>query len=235
MGMARFSPARASEISKRGRARRSYRQRRMKHFALLLLTLLFAPSGRLPAADTGEPALPFDRAVINRYSLDHLPRSLSIRQGANVWLGYDLERATVFKAWQAPPGQPGLATAGFVTRSVGAVWFEDSSDAAWRIQRQGKMVPLAIRYLGCSQRADHFALSWELRHEGGALKLHERVPMAAAPATERVVRELRVESLAAGEVLLPPAANDNSWKLTTHAGSPATALTGPEWHRLTLP
>ena len=39
-------------------------------------------------------------------------------QGTDMWLGYDLERATVLKAWQAPAGKPGLIKSGFVTRST---------------------------------------------------------------------------------------------------------------------
>ena len=176
--------------------------------------------------------LPFDREVINRYSLDHLPRSLSIRQGKDVWLGYDLERGKLYKVWQAPAGKPGLTTAGFVTRSAGTTWFEDRSSETWQLRREGKAVPLKIRYLGCSQRGGHIELTWELRHDDGVLKLAERIPTGAASGAERAVRELRVEALAAGEALLPPLPAREVWKL---GGRSAAELTGREWHRLTLP
>lgn len=185
---------------------------------------------RLAAAD-----LPFDREIINRYSLDHLPRSLSIRQGTDVWLGYDLERAKVYKVWQAPAGKPGLITKEFVTKSSGTTWFEDASVETWQLERHGKRVPLTIRYLGCSQRADHFELTWELRNDSGSLKLSERIPCSAAPAAERAVRELRVESLAAGEILLLPIPAREKWKPIGGAAAAAPVLTGGGWHRLALP
>lgn len=192
------------------------------------------PSASATTRPRAEEALPFDREIINRYSLDHLPRSLSIRQGKDLWLGYDLERGKLYKAWRAPADQPGLVASEFVTRSRGTTWYEDKSAETWQLQRNGKAVPLAIRYLGCSQREGHFELSWELRHEAGALTLVERIPMAAAPDEDRAVRELRAESLAADEALLLPLPAREPWKLT-HQGRSVPALTGSEWHRLTLP
>ena len=216
----------------------------LKSAFALLAALLLAPSATAEkrpddrsASATASPRaeiLPFDREIINRYSLDHLPRSLSIRQGKDVWLGYDLERGKLYKAWRAPADKPGLSASGFVTRSRGTTWYEDKSTETWQLRREGKVVPLAIRYLGCSQREDSFELSWELRHEAGALTLVERIPMAAAPDEGRVVRELRAESLAADETLLLPLPARETWKLNRN-GDGVRALTGNGWHRLTLP
>ncbi|MDP1587767.1 MAG: hypothetical protein Q8M07_08505 [Prosthecobacter sp.] len=180
-------------------------------------------------------ALPFDPNVISRLSLDGKPRSLAIRQGAEVWLGYDLERATVFKTWQAPVGKPGLIKAGFATRSAGEAWFTDQTDDGWQLRRDGQTLPVKVRYLGCSHPEKHIELTWELQHDAAALKLHERIPLAAAPVADRVVRELRVESLAEGEELLPPAAMRKAWKITNESKATATSLTGTAPHRFTLP
>ena len=187
------------------------------------------------AAQPSEKALPFDREAINRYSLDNLPRSLSIRQGTDVWLGYDLERATLRRVWQAPSGKPGLVVSGFTTRSAGTAWFEDKSAEKWQLRREGKAVPLTARYLGCSQREGGFELSWELRHADGVLKLMERIPISAAPAAERVTRELRVAPLSPDEALLLPLPAREAWKLINKGDKSAPTLTGTEWHRLTLP
>lgn len=192
-----------------------------------------APPPVTDAAGTGV-ALPFDREIINRYSLDRLPRSLSIRQGNDVWLGYDLERAKVCKVWQAPAGKRGLISIAFTARAVGTKWYEDMSGETWQLERQGKIVPLAIRYLGCSQRESHFELRWELRHDAGSLTLFERIPRSPASAAERVIRELRVESLAAGESLLFPLPARNAWQ-PAGGGTVAPALVGPGWHRIALP
>lgn len=177
-------------------------------------------------------ALPFDRDVISRLSLDGKPRSLSIRQGPDVWLGYDLERATVFKAWQAPAGKPGLTKLTFVTRSVGKALFEDTTSDQWMLQRGGETLRLAIRYLGCTHAADHIALRWELRQGDDVMKLHEHIPLAAAAPTDRVLRELRVESLPAGSSLLLPESAQKAW---TVKDSPTPALTGAGVHVLALP
>jgi hypothetical protein len=168
--------------------------------------------------------MPFDREAINRYSVDGIPRSLSIRQGSDVWLAYDLERGLLFKIWQAPPGKPGLVTTEFTVKSSGTTWFHAPAAASWELVRSGRVVPLKIRYLGCIQREDGFELSWELRHDSGALILRERVPPATAAATDRVRRELRAESLLPGDVLRLPA--HEAWNTDGNIG--------PAWQAITL-
>jgi hypothetical protein len=168
--------------------------------------------------------LPFDREAINRYSVDGIPRSLSIRQGSDVWLAYDLERGMVFKIWQAPPGKPGLVAREFTVKSSGTTWFQAPAAAAWELVRGGRVVPLRIRYLGCTQREDGFELSWELRHDSGALILRERVPPTTASPTDRVRREVRAESLLPGDVLRLPA--HEAWNKDGNIG--------PAWRAITL-
>jgi len=204
---------------------------------LALITVVAICAGRAAP----EAALLFDREVINRYSLDHLPRSISIRQGDGRWFGYDLERAKVYKVWQAPAGKPGLITRGFVVRSDGPVLFEDKSEATWRLRREGREIPLQVRYLGSSQRgtgADtRFLLKWELRHDGGRLELMEEVLAASAGAPVAPTRLLRVNSLADGEALLLPGPAAAHWKIVEQRDGPGrekTALTGGHWHRVVL-
>lgn len=199
---------------------------------LLLSTLLsLAGAGAGHAAEVSRGDLPFDRNRINRYSLDHLPRSISIRQGHDVWLGYDLPRATPYKVWRAPPGESGLKQSGFVTRSMGKTLFEDKSDEPWRLRRDGETSPVSIRYLGCSELEGHFELRWELTHDAGVLTLRERVPMTA---DNSAMRQIRVESLPTGACLLLPLPAPRGWNLMTAEGTPAPGLTDTQWYQLTL-
>jgi hypothetical protein len=224
----------------------------MKRPILLGLAWLSIASIAVRAAETapvatGSQTLPFDPDVVSRLSLDGKPRSLAIRQGADVWLGYDLERATLMKAWRAPPGKAGLIKSGFTTRSTGITWFEDPSANGWQWKRGETAVPLSVRYLGCSHRTDHVELRWELRHDGGTLRLFERIRLVDADAisTARVMRDLRVETLAPEEQLLPPEAVLRAWKLSAeirsadpgsvHSNSADLVLRGGAWHRLILP
>ncbi len=69
--------------------------------ATIVFVAMFFATTLSDAQDVSTVELPFSRDIINRYSLDHLPRSLSIRQGADVWFGYDLERAKLYKLWRA--------------------------------------------------------------------------------------------------------------------------------------
>jgi len=213
-------------------------------------------SAAVATAESPAGSLPFAPERISRLSLDGKPRSLAIRQGPDIWLGYDLERATLLKVWQASPGKPGLIKSGFTTRSSGTSRFEDASDAGWQLQRGRSTVPLAVRYLGCSHCDEHVELRWELRHDTLSLRLFERVPFSAAtepvasepaasePAGEAgpVVRELRVEGLPPGDSLLPPATIREAWKLADHAAArnderdtAQPSLSGDRRHRFTLP
>lgn len=177
--------------------------------------------GLIPAADE----LPFDRSAINRYSLDGLPRSISIRQGTDIWLGYDLERAAVCKVWRAPEGKTGLE--GELTmKSVGEALFEDQSEDGWQLADGGA---LKARYLGCTQGEGYFELRWQLRSDSQALLLSERVPIGA---DDTVRRELKVEGLKADESLLLPATAGAAWK--TADGKPAKELKADKWIKLTI-
>lgn len=207
----------------------------------VLICLFGFSASRLSAEELRETTLPFDREVFNRYSLDHLPRSISIRQGDRTWLGYDLEQAKLYKAWQAPDGQTGLKPAdpsvgSFVVRSRGTGWFEDRSESTWELQRDDSTVPLQIRYLGSSQRQEHFELQWELKSASGKRKLDERIPMRLKPGTSaRVVREIRVEPLMKGETLLLPRLAREDWELIDDEDRAVPALTTSNWYRLLLP
>jgi hypothetical protein len=196
----------------------------MPRFQSVMLVLLFSAA----LSPAGE--LLFDRTRINRYSLDGLPRSISLRQGERIWFGYDLERAKPFKVWQAPGprGDSGLKR-GYTTRSVGTSLFEDKSQDGWSLARGDQVNPLKIRYLGCTQATGHFEFRWELRHESRRLTLNERVPIEA----ETVARELKVEGLQASESLRLPPVVGTAWK--TADGKSAKALIGGRWTRLMLP
>ena len=201
----------------------------IKRFILCILLGV----GCLSVADAEEVSthdLPFNRERINRYSLDHVPRSISIRQGVDVWLGYDLPRGTLYKVWQAPPGEAGLKQSGFVMRSVGKTLYEDQSDETWKLGRGGEISPLGIRYLGCSEREGYFELRWELTHDADVVTLCERV---SKTAENPVTREIQVESLPAGSRLLLPLPAYKGWDLMTAEGTPACSLTDTQWYRLT--
>lgn len=213
--------------------RNSYDFQRMRE-RFLFLPFLF---GVLAVVILGSAAgeLPFDPAKISRLSVDSIPRSISIRQGTDVWLGYDLEKAVVFKVWQAPGDKPGLILKSFKALSVGTTWFEEKTGGGWQMKAKGKDVPLTVRYLGCTQNKGHFELRWELSHPNGTIKLSERIPTAPATDTARAHREVRAESLEAGVSLVLPPAYRKAWVLSDPEGKPVTSLTGPAWHRLSLP
>ncbi len=199
------------------------------HFFLIL-------QGALVVVSPGRAveALPFDPAKISRLSVDNIPRSISIRQGSDVWLGYDLEKALVFKVWQATKGKPGVILKGFKAESAGTALFEKEAGAGWQMKAEGKEVALTVRYLGCTQNNGHFALRWELSHPDGSLKLTERIPTAPATGSSRASRQLRVESLEQGASLILPSAYGDAWLLTGPAGKPAKSISGSAWHTLSL-
>lgn len=198
----------------------------MNRFLLHLscLCALNALPANLPAEE--KSGLPFDPERIRRLSLDGVPRSLSIRQGESVWLGYDLERATVMKIWRAPEGKPGLIVSDFTTRSSGETLHKGpAKEERWRWSRNGKTVEPAIRYLGCTQGDEHFILSWELKDGESILTLREKV--AFGSGEDGVTRQLAVEGLEEGEELHAPGLGKD-WNPDT------SILKGTGWHRFVL-
>ncbi|MFK5923676.1 MAG: hypothetical protein QM496_15965 [Verrucomicrobiota bacterium] len=198
---------------------------------LLVIMFMQLSFQSAPSAEENR-SLPFDRARINRYSLDGLPRSISIRQGQDIWLGYDLERATLQKVWRAPSGKPGLSE-GFTTRSLGTTLFEDKTDDAWKLQTRKQTLPLKIRYLGCSQREKYFELSWELQHESHKFVLLERISISKASDAIKASRILRVKGLNSGDSLLLPNSAGEAWHSSEN--NSARSLTDEQWHLIYLP
>ncbi len=186
--------------------------RRFLTFFALLLTLLAVAQ------------LPYDQSAINRYSLDGVPRSISIRQGADIWLGYDLERATLIRVWRALEGESGLKGT-FTVKSSGETLFGDKSEDGWTWNDE----PVEVHYLGCSDFDDRFELRWEFKNGTRTLQLTERVPTSKG---EIVARDLKVEGLEKGESLTLPAAAGAAWK--TDRGEAAKEISGGQWIRITL-
>ncbi|MDF1741126.1 MAG: hypothetical protein P1U86_18330 [Verrucomicrobiales bacterium] len=197
---------------------------------LLLLCGAFAISQPARA----EEALPFAPSQICRYSVDNIPRSIAIRQGSDLWFGYDLEKALVFKVWKAPANESGVIVKSFKARSSGTALFEGKTAEGWTIENDGKSLPLSARYLGCTQHKENFELRWELSHPDGTINLIERIATAPAGDTSPPVRALRVESLPEGVSLALPAAYGEAWALTGPDGEPVETLTAAAWHQLSL-
>lgn len=181
---------------------------------------------RFPA----EADAPFDPAKICRLSLDGLPRSLALAAGdSGIWLGYDLERARLFRVWRAAPGRHGLTVSGFTTKPAGEMLFSGPSDGAsppWQWRRAAAVVVPKVRYLGCRDGGDFFELSWELSDGKDRLTLRERVPASGETAS----RELRAEGLADGESLPLPDDLAEAWSPSS-AAAPRRELNGDAWHR----
>ncbi len=209
----------------------SFYQSLRERFLFLLILV-----GALAVAQSGrsEDTLPFDPAQICRLSVDNIPRSVSIRQGSDVWFGYDLEKALVFKVWKAPKNKPGVILNGFKAESAGAALFKGETAEGWKIEIDGKKVPLTVRYLGCSQNKDYFELRWELSHPDGTITLSERISTAPATSASPAFRELRVESLKQGATVALPSASREGWLLTGADGKPVKKLTSSAWHQLSL-
>jgi hypothetical protein len=200
-----------------------------------LLVGALAGGWKVAASD----ALPFDPGMVSRLSVDGRPRSLAVRQGGDVWLAYDLERALVFKVWRSPKGKPGLVASGFTTKSSGSALHEAADTDAkddWRLVSSGGESVLKVRYLGCSHREGRVGLRWELRAGETALTLHEVVPQRVKSADGAVRREWRVEGLAAGQALRPPDEVLNGWRLKAEGGKSGVSEVGNEVrHFLFLP
>jgi hypothetical protein len=176
----------------------------------------------------------FDRAAINRYSLDHLPRSLSLRQGADVWLGYNLEQGKLYKAWKAPEGESGLVASGFTTKSKGTSWYSDKTEESWTYTCNGEAYPMDIRYLGCTHRQDHFELRWELKFEERRFVLQEQIP-ANSLGKGLAERNVQISNLVGGEAILPPAASMPVWILFDETGTSTNQIGDSKAYRWVLP
>ncbi len=233
-----FAPLKTSSSLRQVGSPESFRGLALPILTVASVLVLYAP-GLL-----GEPqsvGLPFERQIINRFSLDHLPRSISIRYDQTTWLGYDLEHGKLYKAWRSTSDREGLQPADpktglFRVKSQGVTLFEDQTDATWRLRSSEKEMKLRIRYLGSTQREGGFELRWELSNDAVTVNLHERVagfglgsPREPAP----VFRELRAQGLGSTQHLIPPPATSDRWTLSLN-DQICDQMKTDQWYRLTL-
>lgn len=234
------NPSRAATGGNRIRTVRAHRPNRVFRNAALPVAAaavwLAVGIGHGDDGPSGE-ALPFGRDVVNRYSLDGVPRSISVRWGGDLWIGYDLERAQAFRVWRASDDETAGRRGVFTVRSEGERLYRDDSKGTWTLRRGEASVPLRTRYLGCSHREDRVVLRWELRHDEGTLVLEESVSTAKPPPGKTPARRLRVEALSEGEAIEPPKPVLGGWRILAGTGEEAaerTGLVGGAWHRLVL-
>ena len=203
--------------------------------AIIVLVAMCFATTLSDAQELSSIELPFNRDIINRYSLDHLPRSLSIRQGADVWYGYDLERAKLYKLWRAPANSSGLEKEGFTVRSVGTTLYEDKSEAVWQLQRRNELIPLRAYFRHCSHQAESIELKWELTSGYRSMYLIERIPVSGKSLGATPVRNLRVEGLQGEEALVPPNPTQSVWSVIKSDGTTTISFQDSKWYRRTLP
>ena len=144
------------------------------------------------------------------------------------------KRRLFLKYGNPPTTKPGLIVKGFKAQSAGTAWFEETEGAKWQLETKGKLIPLSVRYLGCTQSKAYFELHWELYHPDGTIKLSERIAMAASTGKARELRELRAESIPAGASLVLPAAYQKDWIFKDSDDQPAESLIDAAWHSHSL-
>ena len=142
--------------------------------ALLLLPVL---AGLIWTCTTPKQVeRPMDTWVF-RSVLDERPRMLTAALHDNLWVAYDVQTATMYKAWKGGVDFDGAV---YTTRhgpqpsSLGYAYYTNENNHGWTLLKDGKEVPAKVKYLGHQFMDGGVKLNFELiTPEGEYIQISE--------------------------------------------------------------
>ncbi|MBO0952853.1 PA14 domain-containing protein [Fibrella forsythiae] len=155
----------------------------VKRIPLLLIALVGAVvdiafinpsqlSGKNPTTAVDRPR----EAWVLRSVLDGRPRMLSVALHDKLWLAYNTQTASLYKAWLGSVkfGGPVYTSAhGPQPVSAGIPYMEEPDANPWRIVENGKVSTPAITYKGHSVLQNRLSLTYELAYQGKKIQIEE--------------------------------------------------------------
>jgi cytochrome c len=151
-------------------------KRSILHFIPLLAigSLFLQEACQSPSGKTQKR--PYEAWVI-RSVLDKKPRMLSIALHDSLWVAYNTQTGSLYKAWKGKilfEGPVYTSAHGPQPTSVGAVYQEEPEGNPWKIISQGsEMIPEVI-YKGHSIQDEQVSLLYELVYKGNRIAVEEK-------------------------------------------------------------
>lgn len=138
-------------------------------FSLLLQQACQTPSGKTQKR-------PYEAWVI-RSVLDKKPRMLSIALHDSLWVAYNTQTGSLYKAWKGKilfDGPVFTSAHGPQPTSVGAVYQEEPEGNPWKIISQGSEITPEVIYKGHSIQDEQVSLRYELVYQGNRITVEEK-------------------------------------------------------------
>jgi len=135
------------------------------NFVLILLALAGLTSCFQPASKPGKSR--GSDPWVFRSVLDERARMVTIALDSSLWLAYDAQYGSLYKAWKGGVELDGAVYTyrhGPQPTSLGSSYFESSERDAWRIRKQGQLLTPKVSYKGhrFEYDNDRVILSYEL-------------------------------------------------------------------------
>ncbi|PQA56847.1 PA14 domain-containing protein [Siphonobacter curvatus] len=115
-------------------------------------------------------------AWVLRSVLDGRPRMLSVALNDKLWLAYNTQTASLYKAWLGTInfGGPVYTSAhGPQPVSSGVAYMEEPADNPWRIVENAKEITPTITYKGHTIHQNRLTLKYELDYQGKKIQIEE--------------------------------------------------------------
>ena len=134
------------------------------NYRLLLLTLIAASIWNCNTPRQVKVERPVDTWVF-RSVLDERPRMLTAALHENLWVAYDVQTATMYKAWKGGVEFDGAV---YTTRhgpqpsTLGYAYHVNEQNEAWVLLKDDKEMPAQIKYLGHQFKDGSVQLNFEL-------------------------------------------------------------------------
>ena len=117
-------------------------------------------------------------AWVMRSVLDQKPRMISVALNENLWLAYNTQTASLYKAWTGGVNFDGpvyTAAHGPQPTSQGTTYMQEPDENLWVIQENGAEVSPEVNYKGHQiQENNQLLLKYELVHNGQKIMVEEK-------------------------------------------------------------
>lgn len=165
---------------------------------ILILTLASLSACFQPANDHIKER-PNDPWVF-RSVLDDRARMITLALDSSLWLAYDAQYGSLYKAWKGGVEFDGAVYTyrhGPQPNSLGNAYFEGTERQAWRIRKDGKLITPKVSYKGHKFEHDRVILSYELTLSDGHTVSIEESPehIVNVHGSQGLEREFHVSGL----------------------------------------
>ncbi|MDW3650556.1 MAG: PA14 domain-containing protein [Bacteroidia bacterium] len=177
-----------------------------KHSKYLLLSLLLAGLYSCFQPATQHSHTRASDPWVFRSVLDEKARMITLALDSNLWVAYDAQYASLYRAWKGGVDLDGAVYTyrhGPQPTSLGNPYFQGKEQQAWKIRANGQMITPEVSYKGHRFEHGGVILSYDISHNGHKIHIEEHPEyIRTANGDHGFERNFHIEGVPEGSELI---------------------------------